>query len=255
MLLGVLAHSQPAGDRQIPVSTKSQAALALYNQGKKLFDDVALAKAIKTYGQALDKDPDFFMVNYQLAFFYYLNQQNEKFEEYAGAAVNCKEKLSDAEGLLRDALVLIRKGSQDVTDIGRKLVELYPGDPESYKNLANFQSIAHDSVGVVKTLQQAIKATNNPAPFYNDLGYAYLSLKQMDKAEEAFDNYIRLQPANPNVYDSKGDYYMFAKKYEQAYISYMKANRMDPSFTTNKAEMAKHMYEQTEGKELEIVTM
>lgn len=248
-------QSQPAKDKLIPVTTNSKSALALYNQGKKLFDDVALDKALNTFKKALDQDPDFFMVNYQLAFYYFLNKSNDDFEEYAQAAVNCKAKLSDAEELLKGAVIRLKKGSTDLTDVGKKLIEMYPGDPESYNNLAYFQSIAQDSVGIVKTLEKAIKMTSSPAPFYNQLGYAYLTLKEMDKAKEAFDNYIRLEPANPNVYDSKGDYFMFMKKYEQAYYSYMKAHQMDPSFSSEKAEMAKQLYEQTEGKKLEIVTI
>jgi tetratricopeptide (TPR) repeat protein len=57
------------------------------------------------------------------------------------------------------------------------------------------------------------------------------------------------------VYDSKGDYYMFIKKYDKAYESYMMANSMDPSFSHEKAEMAKQLYEQTEGRKLEIISM
>jgi tetratricopeptide (TPR) repeat protein len=253
--LGLSAHSQSARDKLIPVSTNSQAALSLYNQGKKLFEDVVLDKALKTFRQALEKDPDFFMVNYQLAFFYFLNKQSDDFEEYAQVAIECKTKLSDAEELLRGALVRLRKGNMDLTDIGKKLIELYPGDPESYNNLASFQSLVQDYTGMVSTLEKAVKVTNHPAPFYNQLGYAYLSLKQTDKAEEAFDNYIRLEPVNPNAYDSKGDYFMFMKKYDQAYYSYMKANQMDSSFSKDKAEAARLMYEQTEGKKLGIVAI
>jgi hypothetical protein len=35
----------------------------------------------------------------------------------------------------------------------------------------------------------------------------------------------------------------------------MKAYYMDPSFSHDKAEMAKQLYEQTEGKKLEIIYM
>ncbi len=132
---------------------------------------------------------------------------------------------------------------------------MYPNDPNSYNNLIYFQSLAGDSTGMVETLNKAIKIATNPAPFYNQLGYAYLTLKQNDKAQEAFDKYIELEPKNPNVYDSKGDYYMYIKKYDKAYESYMKAYSMDPSFSHDKAEMARQLYEQTEGKKLEIISM
>jgi tetratricopeptide (TPR) repeat protein len=82
-----------------------------------------------------------------------------------------------------------------------------------------------------------------------------LTLKQIAKAEEAFDKYIELEPKNPNVYDSKGDYYMYIKKYDKAYESYMTAYSMDPSFSHEKADIAKQLYEQTEGKKLEIISI
>jgi Tfp pilus assembly protein PilF len=57
------------------------------------------------------------------------------------------------------------------------------------------------------------------------------------------------------VYDSKGDYFLFVKKYDKAYESYMKAYSMDPSFSHDKAEMARQLYEQTEGRKMEIISM
>lgn len=255
LLSGILIYSQPAKERVMPVTTGSKSALTLYTQARKYFDDVNLDKALETFKKALSQDPDFFMVNYQLAFYYLLNRDADDFNEYAAAAIHCNEKLSDAEEILKSALTKVKQGSTNVVDAGKKLVVMYPNDPEAYNNLVNFQSLAKDSTGIVETLETAIKVVTRPAPFYNQLGYAYLTLKQNDKAEAAFDKYIELDPGNPNVYDSKGDYYMYTKKYESAYNSYMKAYRMNPSFSHDKAEMAKMLYEQTEGRKLEIITM
>jgi tetratricopeptide (TPR) repeat protein len=149
----------------------------------------------------------------------------------------------------------LQQGNTSLTDLGKKLVDLYPHDPNSYNNLISFQSLAGDSTGMVETLNKAIKIAAHPAAFYNQLGYAYLTLKQTEKAEAAFNKYIELEPKNPNVYDSKGDYFMYIKKYDKAYESYMLANSMDPSFSHEKAELAKQLYERTEGKELKIITM
>jgi tetratricopeptide (TPR) repeat protein len=221
----------------------------------KYFDDVKLKDALETFIKALDQDHDFFMANYQLAFYYLLNQDGASFDEYAGAAINCKAKLSDAEELLKEALVRLHQGRTSINDLGKKLVEMYPNDPNSYSNMIYFQSLASDSTGIIETLNKAVKVAMNPATFYNQLGYAYLKLKQSDKAEVAFDKYIELDPKNPNVYDSKGDYFMYIKNYYKAYESYMKANSMDNTFSLDKAEIAKQLYEQTEGKKLRIITI
>jgi Tfp pilus assembly protein PilF len=252
LLTGIPVFSQPKEGKLMPVTTNSKSAFSYYNQAMKYFDDVYLNKAIETCKKALDQDPDFFMANYQLASYYLLNRSGDSFDEYADAAINCKAKLNDAEELLKEALVRLKQGTINVTDLGKKLVEMYPNDPNSYNNLVSFQSLAGDSTGIVETLNKAVKIASNAASFYNQLGYAYLTLKESDKAEVAFDKYIELEPKNPNVYDSKGDYYMYIKKYDKAYESYMTAYSIDSSFSHEKAELAKQLYEQTEGKKLEI---
>jgi Tfp pilus assembly protein PilF len=252
---GTLVSFLPDNDKLMPVTTNSKSALSLYKTAMKYFNDVNLDKALETFKKALDQDPDFFMANYQLAFFYFLNKSADNFEEYADAAINCKAKLTDAEELLKNVLVSFKEGKTNVIEVGKKLVKMFPDDPDSYNNLVSFQSLAGDTVAMVETLKKAITIASNAAPFYNQLGYAYLTLKQNDKAEEAFDKYIELDPGNPNVYDSKGDYYMYVKKYDKAYESYMRANSMDPSFSRDKAEAAEHLYEQTEGKKIELIAV
>jgi tetratricopeptide (TPR) repeat protein len=237
------------------VTTSSKSALSLYNQAMKYLDKVSLDKALETFKKALEQDSDFFMANYQLAFYYLLNRVPDDFDKYADAAINCKTKLSAAEELLKDALVRLNKGQTNLIDLGKRLVEMYPNDPNSYSNLIYFQSLAGDSVSMIETLKKVIKIATNPATFYNQLGYAYLTLEQSDKALEAFDKYIEMEPNSPNVYDSKGDYFMYIRKFDKAYNSYMKAYNIDPAFSRDKAEIASRLYEQTEGKKLDIISM
>jgi Tfp pilus assembly protein PilF len=255
LFIGMQVFSQPEKAKTIPVTTNSKTALTYYRQAMKYFDEVRLKEALEAFNKALDQDQDFFMANYQLAFFYILNRQGDNFARYADAAINCKAKLSEAEELLRGVMVRLHEGQINNTDLGKKLVDMYPNDPNSYNNLVSFQSLSGDSAGMVETLNKAIKIAAHPAPFYNQLGYAYITLKQIDKAEEAFNKYIELEPGNPNVYDSKGDFYMYIKKFDKAYESYMIAYSMDPAFSHDKAELAKQLYERTEGKKLEIISM
>ncbi len=254
LLVALSVYSQADG-KLMPITTNSKTALLNYNKAMKYFDEVRLKDALENFNKALDQDQDFFMANYQLAFYYILNGDGNNFNKFANAAINCEEKISSAEGLLREAISNLKNGQTNVVDLGKKLVSMYPNDPESYSNLVSFQSLAGDSTGMIETLNKAIKIAAKPATFYNQLGYAYMTLNQSDKAEAAFNKYMELDPKNPNVYDSKGDFYMFVKKYDKAYESYMTANSMDPSFSHDKAEMAKQLYEQTEGKTLDIKSL
>ncbi|MFZ0473493.1 MAG: nuclear transport factor 2 family protein [Bacteroidales bacterium] len=245
LALGLLSYSQSAKKDKMPVTTSSKSALASYNEALKCFEDVATGKGTELLQKSLTEDPDFFMANYYLAF---LNIGNEeKFNLYGNAAVNCKAKLSKAEGLIKSTMEkFIEKKDADVTDIGKKLVEMYPKDVFAYYLLFNFQTIIGDQNGSHETLLKALEITENPAPIYNLLGYSYMELNQNDKAEAAFNKYIELAPDNPNVYDSKGDYYMNIKDYGKAYDTYMKAYALDPQWGLKKAQKAK----QLEGKEV-----
>ncbi len=255
LITGTLIYSQPATNKFMPITTSSKSALSLYYKAMKYYDDVNLNKALETFHEALAQDKDFFMANYQLAFYYLLNRDENDFVKYAQDAINCKENLSDGEMVLKNALVSLKQGHTDLVGFGKKLVGMYPNDPGSYSNLINFESLSGDSTAMVETLKEAIEVAPDQATFYNQLGYAYLALKQGDKAKEAFDKYIELEPENPNVYDSKGDYYMYMKEYDKAYDSYMKANYMNPAFSKDKAELAKQLYENTTGKSLGIISI
>jgi tetratricopeptide (TPR) repeat protein len=253
--VGLHSYGQSSKDR-IPVSTRSKSALSFYNEAMNYFEDVALDKGRDLLNKALEEDKDFFMANYQMALYYSWTGNFQNFIEYAGAAVNCKAELSEAEELLRSAIAKLRQDLEaDVTEYGKKLVEMYPRDVNSYNNLIYFQSFKNDLEGELETIDEALKIARNPAPFYNQQGYVYMSLKQNDKAEAAFNRYIEADPRNPNVYDSKGDYYMSIRDYRKAYESYMKAFSIDTAWSIEKAQRAKQLYERTEGRKIEIIPM
>src|SRR5512133_3799946 len=90
---GSLMFSQNKG-KMIPVTTDSKTGLSIYNQAMKYYDDVNLNEAIASFRKALAQDPDFFMVNYQLAFYFLMNRSGDNFSRFSDAAINCKEKLS-----------------------------------------------------------------------------------------------------------------------------------------------------------------
>jgi len=252
--LGLLSWSQTAKEGKIPVTTDSRTALGFYNEALKWFDKVDLNKGLDQLIKALNEDPGFFMANYQMSLYYSWNGNFEKFSEYAGIAVNCKARLSQAEELLKSAISRLKADPEsDVTETGKKLVEMYPGDINAYNHLIYFQSFINDVQGQLETITLALKIDGNQPSLYNQLGYTYMSLKQNDKAEAAFDKYIELDPKNPNVYDSKGDFFLIIKEYKKAYESYMKAYLIDTAWGYEKAQKAKQLYEMTEGKSLEII--
>jgi tetratricopeptide (TPR) repeat protein len=254
--MGLISFTQTANDGKMPVTIGSKQALAFYIEALKCFDNVNLDKGHDLLVKSLEEDPHFFMANYQMALYCSWVANFEKFMEYAGIAVNCKTKLSEAEELLKSALKKFREDpNADVTEVGKKLVEMYPRDINAYNNLFYFQSFINDFNGELETLEKELKIADNKASIYNQLGYVYMSLKKNYEAEAAFDKYIEMDPKNPNVYDSKGDFFIYMKDFKKAYESYMKAYSMDTSFSYEKARKAKQLYESQEGKKIDIIPL
>lgn len=254
LALGSMSYSQLAKKDKMPVTTSSKTALAFYNEAFKSFEDVAIPKGIELLQKSLTDDPDFFMANYYLALMTMGNEEN--FNQYGNAALNCKAKLSKAEELIKSTVgTLMEKKDADVTSVGKKLVEMYPKDISAYYLLLNYQNISGDANGYHETLLKALEITENPAPLYNMLGYSYMGLNQNDKAEAAFNKYIELAPDNPNVYDSKGDFYMNINEYEKAYDAYMKSNALDPQWGLMKAKKAKHIFEVREPAKVAVASL
>jgi len=240
----------------MPVTTSSKQAFAFYNEALKCIDNVDLDKAPDLLIKSLKEDPGFFMANYQMSLYFSGTGNLGKFIEYAETAANCSTALSQAEELLKSAITKLKEDQNaDVTEVGRKLVEMYPQDINAYNNLIYFQSFINDINGELETLNKALKIAKNQAPVYNQLGYVYMNLKKNDEAEAAFNRYIELDPKNPNVYDSKGDFYINIQDYKKAYETYMKAYSMDTAWSYEKAQKAKQLYESKEGKKLEIIPL
>jgi len=237
---GWMVIAQATEEGRIPITTASEKAKSLYLQSLAAFKDVFFKKYGDLTSQALKEDPDFFMANFHSALFYHYLNNDIKFKENATKAINCKAKLSKGELLLKDAAKkLVEDKNADVTEFGKKLIDAYPKDENSYYYQIFFQGIINDYKGCVPNLKKAIEIAEKPAPYYNYLGYTYMNLEQFSDAEIAFDKYIELAPEIPNPYDSKGDYYMKVKDYNKAYDNYMKAYKIDTTWSYKKAINAK----------------
>lgn len=237
---GWIVIAQASEEGRIPITTASEKAKSLYLQSLAASKDVYLKKYWDLTSKAIKEDPDFFMAHFHAGIYNLYFNNDKKFNENMTKAVNCKAKLSKGELLLKDAAKkLLENKYADVTEFGKKLIEAYPKDENSYYYHTYFQTLIKDYNGIVSNLKKAIEVSENPAPFYNYLGYTYMNLEQYSDAEIAFDKYIELAPKIPNPYDSKGDYYMKIKDYNKAYDNYMKAYKIDTAWSYKKAINAK----------------
>ncbi len=241
------SQAQEKSNKMVPTSS-SENAVQLYYKSIEAAENADFSESVNFMNEALNEDPDFFMVHCQRALYAMMSGNYEQLKKHADKALASPHELNEAELLLKSALVRIRQNPEaDLRDTGKKIVKLHPKDKNSYYTLAVFQAQQEDFKGAAGTYRKGMKVTDNPAPFYNMLGYTYMQDGDMKKAEESFDKYIELHPNHPNPYDSKGDYYMQKKEYDKAYDSFMKAYKINSNWSFEKAQKAKDLMNETEG--------
>jgi tetratricopeptide (TPR) repeat protein len=230
----------------MPVNTDSELARELYETGLVAYDQLKYELARENFRSAIKADPNFFMAYFWL---YFITDKESK--DLANKAFEADIQLTPGEKLVKAAWKYMMDGQNEkVVEQLNKLIDLYPGDPNVHKILYILQfHYFDDTEAAIKSIERAIKDCPDYPLAYNQLGYAYMEIKQYEDAEKAFDKYIQLAPNIANPYDSKGDYFMATKEYKKAYDSYMKAYEIDPEFEVSKqkAQKALMMLEKTEG--------
>ncbi len=224
----LVALSQKSDLREIPMTTKSQEALKLYQDGIKALNDVKINESINYFNKASVADTNFIWPNIELALFNFYQKNMDQFKLFAKKALISTYSLNESEVLLQTALKkLLEDPAANVSEYAEKLVKLNPKSYTAYQYLGFFQQLASDFEGLDKTYHAELELTKNPGPIYNGMGYNYMTLNNMNKAKEAFENYIKAEPKNPNSYDSMGDYFAKVEDYKNAHSNFMKAYQMD----------------------------
>jgi tetratricopeptide (TPR) repeat protein len=243
VLLGFITNAQP---EKIPVTSTSKRAVVLFHEALKASENAEMANAREKMNEAIKEDPKFFRGHVFFALINLYSGNQEAFKKHSEKALIKNSSLSNGEILIQTALRRLHENPKaDVTDVGNKLIELFPRDDQAYYILTSFQRFINDPKGIIKTYNTLLEKTDNPAPVYNQLGYIYLQLNDFLAAEKAFNKYIELFPNHPNPYDSKGDFFMQVKDYPNAWSNYMTANRINESWSYEKAMKAKDLMEKT----------
>jgi len=231
----------------MPVTTDSELALEFYETGQLAYNQLKLSVAKKNFENAVKEDSNFFMAHFWM---FFISSKDSK--KSSDKAFKVDAQLNPGEEQVRLALKYLMDGQHEkVEEHLTNLIDLYPSDPNLHKILyiIQFHYFKNPEAAII-TINRAIKECPDYPLAYNQLGYAYMDLEDFEKAEEALDNYIRLAPEEGNPYDSKGDYFMATKQYEEAFDSYMRAFEIDSSTfnvsrkKAKKARMLQEKYDQ-----------
>jgi tetratricopeptide (TPR) repeat protein len=220
--------AMPAMSAEIPITTSSDEARALFLEGRALLDNLRRTEAHEKFVAATAADPGFATAHVAVAT---TALSNGEFFDAIGKAKAAAANASEGEQLFIQAWVAVSENDQAAQGAALKeLLAMYPQDPRSHTALGNFLNGQQDFAGAAEHFGHATELAPEWASAYNNLGYAYRSLDQLDKAKAAFEKYVELLPNEPNPQDSLAELLMEMGDYEGSIQHYKMALASDPNF-------------------------
>lgn len=225
----------------MPITTGSIEALGIFQEALNAFESFNSEEARKLFTQAIAKDKDF-----ALAYLYRglaSSSANDRRDDLLKAKL-VAPNASSGEQMLIEAYhdYYIEDAVEKWANTLHELSIMYPGD----KRIHYYMGIAYygyynDYDLAVARFEKALNIDMDFAPPHNFLGYTYINQKNYQAAEEAFDNYIRLQPNQANPRDSKADLLTKLGRFEEANMYYQQAVELDSTFIASKRKIGANM--------------
>src|SRR5215211_7666830 len=128
------ASNASATRGKVPVTTKSEEARKLYDQGLALFDQIRFHDSRQKFQQAAAKDPEFAMAHYQLAL---TSPSNNEALAHTKQAVQLSEKASEGERLAILSLqAAVNADPAKSLEYAKEAVRKYPDDERARLTLS-----------------------------------------------------------------------------------------------------------------------
>jgi len=216
---------------ELKVTTSSQEALALYNEGVSLAEKFHDNEAIQKFKAAVELDTSFAMAFYHLSRAY----------EAAGNLAEAKNSLTKAKECSGMTTLLewmyinawdrvLENDYAGAISKYKEILEKFPDDQHTLFVIGKTYRLAKNYPESVNVLKKLIGKYPDYAPGYNQLGYTYYEMGDYEQATAMFAKYAGLEPDEPNPYDSLGDMYRAQGEYQKAIEQYKKALEIKPNF-------------------------
>ncbi len=234
-LLSVLACSKKElpvlSPAKMPITTTSNAALAEYDLGISYSDKLQRIQAATHFGNAVAEDPTFATAWLNLAM---VSPGPNQFMTYLDSALAYSASVSEGEELVIQSVEYGFLGNN--VKQGEALdaaVALFPNDERLHNLQGNYYFGLQQYQLAIKSYSKAVRINENLAAPYNMIGYAQRSLGNYGEAEKAFKMYIKLNPKNPNAFDSYAELLLEMGRPKESNEFYMKALVLDSTFAAS----------------------
>jgi len=187
------------------------------------------SKALEQFLKALEIYPDDPYLHYDLALTYDMKGVLDKAEHHLKEAIELKPDYSDAYNYL--GFVYFRQGrvNEAIEAYNRALDNLlYMNPQEAHLNLGVAYLSLKEYQKAQAHLEEAIRIVPTFVPAYNSLGKAYEGLGQYDKARRAYEKALELNPEYADAYLNLGKLLYRSGERQKAIESFDRVIRLEP---------------------------
>ncbi len=219
--------ARPATPADVPVTTKTEKALELFENGRDLTLDARGREAAEQFEKAIELDPNFAQAHA------YLGSVTPGTDGVAALAkaTALMASLPEAEQQQIIAMQAMRVGDRTKAKVAyAKVLELAPGAWRAAFALGTIATAEQDHEGAIKYFESVVRAKPDNANAYNGLAYARAGRGDWDKAIAAARKQVELKPKDANPNDTLGEVLLQASKFDDAEKAFSAALAADPTF-------------------------
>jgi serine/threonine-protein kinase len=223
-----------AGRGIAEITTHSIEAFRLYTEGYAAIRGLRTNEARQALEAALRLDPGYALAHVALSEAFEKFSDQKRAEEHLARAQALAGRLSERDRLLVEAREAHFAGQTDRTVRALEtFIARWPTEDTAWDLLVHAYgrdpALKPRQLDVLRRWRAAV-----PGPgaghMHNHFGYAYIDAGRLDEATRSFEAYIRVNPKEPNAYDSFAEALMIAGRLPEALASYERALAIDPLF-------------------------
>jgi tetratricopeptide (TPR) repeat protein/tRNA A-37 threonylcarbamoyl transferase component Bud32 len=213
------------------VTTSSMEAYRYYLEGRENYRKFYYHDAQIALEKAVGLDPDFAMAYSYLARSYHQFRNVEARDIAIKKAKVLSHRTTEKERLSIEAsyATMIEKDPEKRSRILLQMVEKFPKEKEIRYALGGFY-LNRDDFRAIEEFKKALELDPNYGLAHNDLGYAYIGIRDFASAIEHFKKYVSLNPNESNPVDSLAEAYFMMGNLDEAITKYKDALKIKPDF-------------------------
>lgn len=218
-----------AADRE--VTTSSDEAYALYEEGRGHLERYDLEEAATAFEAAAAADTNFAMAYLQWGQALSLQGQTIRGLMMIHEAFDKRDHASEIERLWIERYQHSRSSDRAAADsITTELVTRFGDHPWVLRLRGDRARANAEYEDALEFYDRALALDPEAVDLHNLKGYVYLAMGSYDDAVQSLQRYAFYAPDQANPHDSLGEAYFYTGRFEEATKEFLKALEIDPSF-------------------------